>query len=80
MRVHGRSNYIDWPLAPEFQLSEDMKEVREDENVVGSMSWTSRGGQRKVGVGILEAVSWKERRRWSERRMLESKTPENPSH
>lgn len=45
------------PLAPEFQLSEDMKEVREDENVVGSMSWTSRGGQRTVGAGILEAVS-----------------------
>lgn len=57
MRVRGRSSYNDWPLAPEFQLSEDIKEVRADENVVGSMSWTSRGGQRKVGVGILEAVS-----------------------
>lgn len=57
MRLHGRSNYNDWPLAPEFQLSEDIKEVRTHENVVGSMSWTSRGGQTKAGVGILEAVS-----------------------
>lgn len=40
------SNYNDWPLTPEFKLdrklSEDIEEVRENENMVGSMNWMSR--------------------------------------
>lgn len=39
------SNY-DWPWTPESKLggkqSQDIKEVRENENMVGSMAWMSR--------------------------------------
>ena len=64
---------------PESKLggrqSQDIKEVRENEIMVGSMHWMSRQGQRNIGVRILEAV--KDRRRQSERRMLESETTES---
>lgn len=54
------SNHDDWPLTPEFKLeskhNEDIKEVRDNEKVGGSRDWMSRYSQRKVGVGILEAV------------------------
>lgn len=39
------------------KLSEDINEIRENENMVGSMTWVSRWGQRKAGIGILETVS-----------------------
>lgn len=45
MRVQAGSNY-DWPMTPESKLdgkqSQDIKEVTENENMVGSIDWMFR--------------------------------------
>lgn len=43
----------------------------------GSMNWKARESQRKAGAGKPEAVSYKDWRGWSDRKMLESGTMES---